>query len=144
NQFFWSLAGAPYGSPTCAHTQLIGWASLSANACAPGKTGAYLGYADQIVYNLPFGTPVATSATNHVAPTVYYAPDTPQHAFNGPIPLYDDSISPYQNDTGIAKLQYTYALSSSAYLRAYGYTFYSDWLQTSPIFGADGETTPAL
>ena len=56
------------------------------------------------------------------------APDTPAHAFNGQIPLNDDSLASNRNDTGITKLQYTYALSQSAYLRAYGYTFYSDWM----------------
>ncbi len=67
------------------------------------------------------------------------APDTPAHAFNGPLPLNDNSINVIQNNTGVTKLQYTYALSQSAYLRAYGYTFYSDWLQQSPLAGASGE-----
>ena len=46
-----------------------------------------------------------------------------------------------RNDTGITKVQYTYALSQSAYLRAYGYTFYSDWMEASPSFGATDELT---
>jgi hypothetical protein len=144
NQFFWALRDAPYAPPVCGPTTIVGWASVTANACAPSSTGTYLAYADQVTYNLPFGTPVATSPTNHIAPSLYYAPDTPGHPFNGSIPLLDESINPYQNDTGIAKLQYTYALSRSAYVRVYGYTFYSDWLQTGPTFGATGETVPSL
>ena len=58
------------------------------------------------------------------------APDTPAHAFKGAIPINDNSLNTNRNDTGITKLQYTYALSQSAYLRAYGYTFYSDWMQS--------------
>jgi hypothetical protein len=144
NQFYWALFHAPYAGPVCGQMTVVPWAGVSTNACTFSKAGAYLPYADQIVYNVPFGTPIASSATNFRAPTLYYAPDTPPHAFDGPINNYDESISPYQNDTGIVKLQYTHALSTAAYLRAYGYTFYSDWMQTSPIFGATGEATPAI
>jgi hypothetical protein len=160
NQFFWALRGAPYSAPTCGMMTIAAWAGVNALACsnqpktgfgigcttAPAAPACYLPYSDQVTYNLPFGSPIATSATNHVSPSLYYAPDTPAHVFDGPLPLYDDNISPYQNDTGIVKLQYTYALSRSAYIRAYGYTFYSDWLQTSPIFGSTGGngTTPSL
>lgn len=143
NQFFWSLDDAPYAAPSC-NQQLTVGPGLTVMGCTPSKAGAYLPYADQITYNLAFGTPVATSAGHVTAPQVYAAPDTPKHQFDGPIPNNDDSLSPYQNDTGITKLQYTYALSSAAYLRAYGYTFYSDWLNTSPIFGATGELTATL
>ena len=104
----------------------------------------HIAYGDNIAYNTPFGTPIATSATNIKAPGVYMAPDTPQHAFNGPIPI-NGSVASNRNDTGITKIQYTYALSQSAYLRAYGYTFYSDWMELSPMYGAEGvaEYTPS-
>lgn len=107
-------------------------------ACGP----TYLGYADALTYNLPFGTPIATSSTSFRRPSVYFAPATPPHAFDGPLPLYDNSIDVNQNDTGITKLQYTYALSQSAYLRAYVYTFYSDWMLTDPTLAAGGELVP--
>ncbi|HKE36363.1 MAG TPA: TonB-dependent receptor, partial [Candidatus Baltobacteraceae bacterium] len=108
------------------------------------KSGAYLPYSDQVVYNLPFGTPVATSGSNFISPSIYKAPSTPAHPYNGEINPNDNSLQSYENDTGITKLQYTYALSNSAYLRAYGYTFYSDWLQNGPIFGSTGQGTPSL
>ena len=89
--------------------------------CAP----TYLGYADGVAYNVPFGTPIGAydykTGTGTVrSPGVYMVPDTPAHAFNGPIPLSDNSQATIRNDAGISKLQYTYALSQSAYLRAYG------------------------
>ena len=109
-------------------------------ACGP----TYVGYGDNVAYNVPFGTPVAKNpGTILKSPGVYMAPGTPPHAFNGALPLNDNSINVNQNNTGITKLQYTYALSQSAYLRAYGYTFYSDWLQTDPMFGGTGELVPS-
>jgi Carboxypeptidase regulatory-like domain len=145
NQFFWALDHAPYAAPACGQTiTYAAWAGATATGCLPSKFGVYLPYADQVTYNLPFGTPIATSPTSFKAPQIYYAPDTPSHQFDGPIPLYDESLASYANDTGITKLQYTYALSTAAYLRAYGYTFYSDWLQTSPVFGATDESVPSL
>ncbi len=101
-------------------------------ACAP----TYVGYSDAVTYNLPFGTPIATSPTRFKPPSIYFAPNTTPHPFDGPLPLYDNSISVAQNNVGITKLQYTFALSQSAYLRAYGYTFYSDWFENDPTLAA--------
>ncbi|HEX3670762.1 MAG TPA: TonB-dependent receptor [Candidatus Cybelea sp.] len=36
------------------------------------------------------------------------------------------------NDTAITKIQYTHNFGSSAYLRVYGFTFYSDWFLNGP------------
>ena len=91
-----------------------------------GCAYTYMPYADNVAYNVPFGSD-RQECDNIKAPGVYIAPGTPSHAFGGPIPLNDNSLNMNQNDAGITKLQYTYALSQSAYLRAYGYTFYSDW-----------------
>ena len=101
-------------------------------ACAP----TYIGYSDAVTYNLPFGTPIATSPTRFKRPSIYFAPNAPPHPFDGPLPLYDNSIDVAQNNVGMTKLQYTYALSQSAYLRAYGYTFYSDWFENDPTLAA--------
>jgi hypothetical protein len=52
-----------------------------------------------------------------------------------------DNRDSYWNDASIFKLQYQHNIGSSAYVRLYGYTFYSDWLQSSalsygtPFFG---------
>ncbi len=138
-------------SPTGAEGQIA--AALHASpffggpyACATNAVGCgptYTSYADNVSYNVPFGTPIATSATNIKAPGIYFAPGTPAHAYLGQIPLTDNSANVNRNDTGVTKIQYTYALSQSAYLRLYGYTFYSDWLQTDPIFGGTALFVPS-
>lgn len=135
NQFGLSLLGLGPGPYLCPDS------TLGTLPCGP----TYIGYGDNVAYNVKFGTPIATSMTSIKAPGVYMAPNTPAHAFNGPIPTYDSALASNRNDTGITKLQYTYAISQSAYLRAYGYTFYSDWLEASPMFGANGvaEYTPS-
>jgi hypothetical protein len=125
--------GSGYPAPYMCATQPI--------ACAP----TYLGYGDNIAYNVPFGTVLGTGPGAIKAPGVYMSPNTPAHAFDGPIPANNEGNTNNRNDTGITKVQYTYALSQSAYLRAYGYTFYSDWMEASPSYGAtDGYLPSAL
>jgi hypothetical protein len=154
-QFIQSLTGSPYAPPaSCGPLSVTsynyltpanptgvivpgaGTAGLTVDGCSGGN---YLPYADGVAYNLPFGTTISANNTSITPPSPYYAPDTPQHAFNGPQPLFDEGLNVNQNDTGIVKLQYTHEFSDSAYLRAYGYTFYSDWLQTNPFAGGTGE-----
>ncbi|HEY1429367.1 MAG TPA: TonB-dependent receptor, partial [Candidatus Tumulicola sp.] len=45
----------------------------------------------------------------------------------------NDAQDAFWNNASIFKLQYQKNIGSSAYLRLYGYSFYSDWLQTSPL-----------
>ncbi len=114
--------------------------SSTALGCAP----TYLGYSDAITYNVPFGTTIAHSFSQFIRPGIYFAPGSPPHSFQGQVPNNDNSIDVNQNNAGITKLQYTYALSQSAYLRAYGYTFYSNWYLTSPSWGAGGQNLPVF
>ena len=44
-----------------------------------------------------------------------------------------DDRDTFWNNASIVKLQYQHNIGSNAYFRIYGYTFYSDWLQTSPL-----------
>jgi len=44
----------------------------------------------------------------------------------------NDAREGYWNNASIVKVQYQHNMGSSAFLRFYGYTFYSDWLQSSP------------
>ena len=44
-----------------------------------------------------------------------------------------DARDGFWNNASIVKLQYQNNIGSNAYFRIYGYTFYSDWLQTSPL-----------
>jgi hypothetical protein len=61
----------------------------------------------------------------------YYFPSSPNRtAPFQPIPVNArDSIL---NNQEIVKLQYTHNMGSTAFLRVYGYTYYSDWLQNGP------------
>ncbi len=89
-----------------------------------------------------------------VSPTAYYMPGspsgrcaniTPYRAPGAPPALPnacaggDFSAVPnnaqdaFWNNASIFKLQYQHNIGSNAYLRLYGYSFYSDWLQTSPL-----------
>jgi hypothetical protein len=145
--------GLPVCSPNCGSIVSLAALGLSCGAPASNPYLAcaynYTPYADNIAYNVPFGSAISsydykTGAATTKAPSVYIAPGTPSHTFGGPIPLTDNSINVNQNDTGISKIQYTYALSQSAYLRAYGYTFYSDWYLTDPTFGSCDEFCPSF
>jgi hypothetical protein len=133
-QFINALDGVPYAPPVCTPTMIA--PGLTTNACAPQPHTAYLPYSDGVAYNLPFGTTISSTPGVVTRPSIYYAPDTPQHAFLGGIPLGDQDINVNQNNAGIEKIQYTRSLGESAYVRLYGYSFYSDWLETVPFNGS--------
>ena len=64
--------------------------------------------------------------------TPYLAPGSPSgRAFNSLIPPNTDDA--FVNDQAIVKLQYQHNFGTSAYLRIYGYTDYSDWLNQGPV-----------
>ncbi len=75
-----------------------------------------------------FGAP-ATSAAGHVLP--YYFPSSPT---NRPVAfgMSNNIQSSAFNDGSIIKAQYTKNIGSNAFVRLFGYTFYSDWLQNNP------------
>ena len=85
-------------------------------------------YYDGLVFNGPTGIALPSNYQSKIS---YYSfPSTPSHPFFG-------SISPNErdgtlNDQAIYKLQYTHNFTSSALLKLYGYSYYSDWLQTGP------------
>ncbi|MBV8499960.1 MAG: TonB-dependent receptor [Candidatus Eremiobacteraeota bacterium] len=101
----------------------------------------------------PSNTHFGQSPTG-VAPVPYYAPGSPGNRcanidpYNSytylprvagecapgtysAVPL--DARDAFWNNASIAKIQYQHNMGSNAYFRIYGYTFYSDWLQTSPL-----------
>jgi hypothetical protein len=84
--------------------------------------------------NTAFGTPAAG-----VTAVPYFFPNSPGgRAFNAPLPA--DVRGGITNDAQIIKLQYQRNWEH-AYLRAYGYSFFSDWLQNNPVYGALGAYT---
>ncbi len=88
-------------------------------------------YLDAYQYKGPTGTLLPANYQSLISPYLY--PSSPSHPFQGSIP------DPYfQRDRGyngqaIVKLQYQKNFSSSAYLRLYGYTYYSDWIENGPM-----------
>jgi Carboxypeptidase regulatory-like domain/TonB dependent receptor/TonB-dependent Receptor Plug Domain len=136
NQFF----GAPGnylgpaqmpGSPgLCAWFNLANLAGGGPPCASTGQSPAPYWDGYQVV-NAHFGQS-AVGATNVVAP--YYFPST------NPNRPFASGFSPYQvsntaNNGSIIKLQYTKNFGSNAFVRLFGYSFYSDWLASDPNAG---------
>jgi hypothetical protein len=87
-------------------------------------------YIDGYALNLPTG---GFLPANYQSLTSKYAfPGAPSHVADVGAPIDLGEQDGYTNNQAIAKLQYTKSLGSNAYFRVYGYTYYSDWLQTGP------------
>jgi Carboxypeptidase regulatory-like domain/TonB dependent receptor/TonB-dependent Receptor Plug Domain len=120
NGFYESVNDVPGGN-----------AAFSPNSDDPGPVT----YLDSFQWTGPVGGLLPANPSQFVQPYLY--PASPPHAplsFNGVgmavNPNQRDSIF---NDQEIVKLQYQKNFGSNAYLRLYGYTYYSDWLQTGPV-----------
>jgi Carboxypeptidase regulatory-like domain/TonB dependent receptor-like, beta-barrel len=112
-----AMFGTQYCNPATS-TQLNG------AACTPVANGNFPAYTDAVVYNAPFGTPITGLTTQN-----YFQPDSnPNRQANAQIPA--DNRDGIFNDTGIVKLQYTHQFSTNAFVRIFGYTFFSDWTQS--------------
>jgi len=121
-------AGTP-GAGLCGYENaFVGFGCAQSNSPIP--------YVDTFIFapGTQFGQD-ATAAS--VIP--YYFPNSPKNRqlndpFAGTTPsgipttLRDGTF----NDVGIVKAQYTKNIGSNAYARLFGYTFYSDWLISSP------------
>ena len=108
---------------TCSH-----WFGASPSCAATGYSPAPYYDAYQVV-NAHFGQ-AAVGATERRRTVLL-----PEHA--NPDRAFGAGFSPYQvsdtnNNGSIVKLQYTKNFGSNAFVRVFGYTFYSDWLQTDP------------
>ena len=98
---------------------------LTTGAAGPGAS-----FVDAQVYNGAFGTPISGLTLEN-----YYQPSSPTNrAPFATIPA--DQPDNYWNDTGIVKAQYTHELSDHSYIRAFAYTFFSDWTQAGAIDAA--------
>ena len=135
-QILWNgsaLRTLAYNSPSSAGPGVA--ASTIAVSGAPYQAGVnYPRYQDSVVYNLPFGTNVDPNGTA-LPYSLYLQPNSPTNrAFQAQLPSNADDL--YNNDTGIVKLQLTHPISEGAYIRLYGYSFFSDWTE-------DGENMSA-
>ena len=88
-------------------------------------------YLDTYQYRGPIGTFLPPNYTSLVTP--YFYPSSPPHPFDGPIPDPYNQRDRGYNGQAIVKLQYQKNFSSSAFLRVYGYTYYSDWIENGPM-----------
>ena len=94
------------------------------NAIGYGTPHFFDGY----LYNGKTGVPLPANFQSLMSP--YFFPNVPQHAFNGTIP--PNERDGFLNNQAIYKLQYTHNMGSNALLKVYGYSYYSDWLNTGP------------
>ncbi len=88
-------------------------------------------YLDTYQYRGPIGQLLPTNYLSLVTPYLY--PSSPPHAFQGPIPDGFNQRDRGYNGQAILKLQYQKNFSSSAFLRVYGYSYYSDWIENGPM-----------
>ncbi|HTJ24559.1 MAG TPA: TonB-dependent receptor [Candidatus Limnocylindria bacterium] len=86
-------------------------------------------YLDAYQYNGVLGQPLPANYQSQIANYMY--PNSPTgRALFAPIP--DNLRDGISNDQAIVKLQYQHNFGTNAFLRVYGYTYYSDWLQIGP------------
>jgi hypothetical protein len=93
-------------------------------------------FIDGYQVNTPMG--VAQPANYQALAGPYFFPNVPNHIFStaGNGFAGGASIIPlgqrdgFENDQAIYKVQWTHNMSSSSLFRVYGYSYYSDWMQT--------------
>jgi hypothetical protein len=88
-------------------------------------------YLDSWQYKGHVGTFLPSNYASLVTP--YFYPSSPPHPFDGPIPDPYNQRDRGYNGQAIVKLQYQKNFNSNAYLRIYGYTYYSDWIENGPM-----------
>lgn len=88
-------------------------------------------YLDSYQYRGPLGSFLAANPRSLVTP--YFYPSSPPHSLFGAIPDPWNQRDRGYNGQAIVKLQYQKNFSSSAFMRVYGYTYYSDWIENGPM-----------
>jgi hypothetical protein len=113
---------------------LCGYENFFSFGCA--QTNSPVPYSD--TYTFAPGTAFGQNATTAVV-SPYYFPNSPTNRTlndfrtNGmPAGISSNLRDGTFNDVGIVKAQYTKNIGSNAYARLFAYSFYSDWLISSP------------
>jgi hypothetical protein len=88
-------------------------------------------YVDAYQYRGPVGSFLPSNYLSRVTP--YFYPSSPPHPFDGPISDPYNQRDRGYNGQAIGKLQYQKNFSSNAFLRLYGYSYYSDWIENGPM-----------
>jgi hypothetical protein len=87
-------------------------------------------YTDGFQTTIPYGT-VLPVGTRGGGTSTYLFPNSPSgRPFGAAIP--PDDRDQFVNNQSILKLQYQRNFGTDAFFRVYGYTYYSDWLQSAP------------
>jgi len=104
--------------------------------CPAGQTTgpAVLPYKDGAIF--PIGTSFGQNAAT-VTAVPYLFPGSPTNRLPGSAQPNNQRNTIF-NDSTVIKLQYTKNIGSNAYLRLYGYSLYSDWLQNGPTYAQFG------
>jgi outer membrane receptor protein involved in Fe transport len=117
-------------------TNDAGGPAYFANTGVMGQNSAGVGltpaYGDGYQVTAPYGTvlPVGYAGGGSYAGR-YPFPNSPSGRAPGSTIPYDQrDMTP--NDQSIVKLQYQHNFGTNGFLRLYGYTYYSDWLQICP------------
>lgn len=76
------------------------------------------------------GAGTTTNTLNSSCVSPYFFPNAPAHPFGGAIPASQRDV--LQNAQEIVKLQYQKNFGTDAFLRVYGYTYYSSWFHYGP------------
>ena len=104
--------------------------SSANDAIQSNLTGTGLGlpyYLDSWQYNGPLSAPLPSNYSSLVEP--YLFPSSPQNRpLDAPIPV--NARDGQLNQQAILKLQYQRNFSSQAFMRVYGYSYYSDYIGT--------------
>ena len=114
--------------PTC------GSSGYSGSPCAVIGPKPYI-YYDTTTFTGPVGAQLTSGLLGAVSP--YLQPQSPSNRqLSSPIgptqTLTDPNNTDFaDNNFGVVKLQYQHNMGSTAFVRLYGYTSYSDWLNTS-------------
>ena len=150
--------GIPHKNGTKDDIQLLGMVNWVNNTFASSTNdNGGLAYLNAIGYGTPHfidgysyagvtGVPLPANFGSMVS--TYSFPNVPAHSFNAPIPVGERDG--FENDQAIYKLQWTHNMSSNSLFKIYGYSYYSDWLNTGPneayaenVVGVIDDATPA-
>ncbi len=98
-------------------------------------------YSDSFIFTqAPTGT-LLPIGYNRGGTQIYAFPGSPAgRPFQSDLPA--DQRDAFVNDQNIFKLQYQKNFGTNAFLRVYGYTYYSDWLMQSPQFTLSNNIGP--
>jgi Carboxypeptidase regulatory-like domain/TonB dependent receptor len=91
-------------------------------------TGTVFGQSAKGLSAIPYYMP--SSPGNRCANVAGLAGSCPAGTFSA---VPNDARDGFGNNASIFKIQYQRNMGSNAYFRLYAYSFYSDWLQTSPL-----------